>query len=73
MKQITKIRINSDGDITDVMFDDGVVANIESAITMAKNGEIKDVSVSKSRSGSEYIRSNPNNTENDNLKSLPRF
>ncbi len=73
MKQITKIRINADGDITDVMFNDGEVADIKSAISMAKNNEIRDVSVGKSRSGSEFIRSNPNNTTDDNLKSLPRF
>jgi Protein of unknown function (DUF3892) len=38
---------------------------------MAKSGEIAGVSVSISRKGEEYLRSLPDQDENNNLSSLP--
>lgn len=71
--KITKVKKNSDGDITDVMTDNGNVYSIEEAIFMVKDHAILGVNVGKARNGREYLRSNPNDDENDNLDKLPTF
>lgn len=71
--RIVKVKKNSDGDITDVMLNDGAVYSIDEAITMAKHGTIQGVNVSEARNGREYLRSNPNGQENDNLDNMPSF
>ncbi len=71
--KITKIKKNPEGDITDVMLDDGNVYAINDAIMMAKDGLIEGVNVGKSRQGREFLRSNPNDVEKDNLDNLPSF
>ena len=38
---------------------------------MAKDGEIKGVGVSVSKTGEEYVRSLPDDNESNNLSSLP--
>lgn len=68
---IIKIRKNSEGDITDVMLENGNVYSIKEAITMARDGMIEGVNVSRAKNGREYLRSNPNGSEGDNLDNLP--
>lgn len=70
---IIKVRKNSDGDITDVMLDNGNVYSVNEAIIMAKDGLIEGVCVGRAKNGREYLRSNPNGTEKDNLDNLPTF
>ncbi len=71
--KITKVRKNKDGDITDVMLQDGNVYSINDAIMMAKDNKIKDVNVGRAKNGREFLRSNPNSQENDNLDNLQTF
>jgi hypothetical protein len=71
--RITKVKKNSEGDITDVMTDNGNVYSIDEAIMMVKDEVIEGVNVGKSRNGREYLRSNPNDSEGDNLDNLPNF
>lgn len=71
--KITKVRKNSSGDITDVMLEDGTVYAINDAIMMAKEGLLEGVNVGKSRDGSQFLRSNPNSSKEDNLDNLPTF
>lgn len=70
---ISKVRKNKDGDITDVMLQDGNVYSINDAITMAKDNKIEGVNIGKAKNGREFLRSNPNNQENDNLDNLETF
>jgi predicted homoserine dehydrogenase-like protein len=70
---IIKVKKNSSGDITAVMLGDESVHSIEEAIDMAKNGYIESVNVGKAKNGREYLRSNPNGTEGDNLDTKPTF
>ncbi len=70
---ITKVRKNSDGDITDVMLENGNVYSVREAITMARDGLINGVNVGRAKNGREYLRSDPNGTERDNLDNLPTF
>lgn len=70
--QIEKIKKNTEGDITDVMIS-GNVYSINEAIMLARDGKIEGVNVAKARSGREYLRSNPNGSETNNLDNLPTF
>ena len=48
----------------------GETVSVEEAVQMAKNGEIKDVTVS-SRNGEEFLRSYPDGDDSNNLRDLP--
>ena len=71
--KITKVRKNNEGDITQVMLNDGNTLDIQQAIQMAKQGQIEDVNVGKVGDGREVLRSNRNDTTEDNLDNLPQF
>ncbi|MHC1682597.1 MAG: DUF3892 domain-containing protein [Clostridiaceae bacterium] len=71
--KVIKVKKNPEGDITDVMLENGSVYSIEEAITMAKDHKIEGVNVGKARNGREYLRSNPNGDEGDNLENKPIF
>ena len=58
---------NGDGDIIDVMLNNGNVYSIDEAIMMAKVGLIRGVNVSRAKNGREYLRSDPNDSKDDNL------
>ncbi|GAA0124603.1 DUF3892 domain-containing protein [Clostridium sp. ATCC 25772] len=70
---IQKVRKNSEGDITDVMLSNGEAYPVKEAIDMTKNGMINGVNVGKAKNGREFIKSNPNGTEEDNLSNKPIF
>lgn len=71
--KIVKVKKNSQGDITDVMTENGNVYSIDEAVMMAKDGALEGVNVGRAKNGREYLRSNPNGNENDNLDNLPTF
>ncbi|QZY56353.1 DUF3892 domain-containing protein [Crassaminicella profunda] len=76
MKDVTKIikvRKNAEGDITDVMIEDGNIYEIRDAIMLAKEHKIEGVNVGRTKNGNEFLRSNRNNKRNDNLDSFPTF
>lgn len=73
MTKIVQVRKNQDGDITDVKLDDGKQVSIQQAIDMTRNNQIEDVIVGKAKNGRETLRSQPNNTQEDNLSNLPTF
>lgn len=70
--KIEKVKKNTEGDITDVMIN-GSVYSINDAISLARDGKIEGVNVAGARSGREYLRSNPDGSEANNLDSLPTF
>ncbi|MDP4143785.1 MAG: DUF3892 domain-containing protein [Bacillota bacterium] len=71
--KVAKVKKNKDGDITDVMLDNGNVYSIDEAIMLAKDDKLEGVNVGKARNGREYLRSNPNGEEGDNLDNKPTF
>lgn len=73
MSKIIKVKKNPEGDITDVMLENGNVYSINEAIMMAKDGHIEGVNVGKAKNGREYLRGNPNEDENDNLDQMTTF
>lgn len=71
--KITKVRKNGDGDITNVMLEDGTVYPLDEAIRMTQQGDIQGVNVGRSKSGTDYLRSDPDGDESNNLDQLPTF
>jgi len=72
MMRIEKVRKNAQGDITDVMMN-GNVYSINQAIMLAQDGIIEGVHVARARNGREYLRSNPDEDQANNLDNLPQF
>lgn len=71
--KIIKVKKDHDGDITDIMLENGNVYSIDEAIMMAKDDLIEGVNVGRARNGREYLRGNPNGDESDNLDNIPTF
>lgn len=71
--KIIKVKKNHDGDITDIMLENGNVYSIDEAIMMVKDDLIEGVNVGRARNGREYLRGNPNGDESDNLDNIPTF
>lgn len=62
--------VKSSGRITGYQLSDGSTISKENAVAMAKAGDIEGVGIAH-RKGSEYLKSLPDGTENNNLGNLP--
>jgi len=58
------------GRVTGYQLSDGRVLEKKEAVMIAKQGGIQGVGISN-RNGSEYLKSLPDDTENNNLSNLP--
>ena len=68
-KEITAL-VKEDGRVTGYQLSDGRILNKEEGVELAKQGGIKDVGVA-TRNGNEYLKSLPDETEDNNLDNLP--
>ena len=68
-KEIVGLVKNS-GRITGYQLSDGTTVSKEEGVAMAKSGDIQGVGVAH-RKDSEYLKSLPDGTENNNLGNLP--
>ena len=62
--------IKSSGRITGYQLSDGSIVSKEEGVSLAKAGEIQGVGIAH-RKDSEYLKSLPDGTENNNLGNLP--
>lgn len=62
--------VKKSGRITGYQLSDGSTVSKEEGVSMAKNGEIQGVGVAH-RKDSEYLKSLPDGTEDNNLNNLP--
>lgn len=62
--------VKSGGRITGYQLSDGSNVSKEEGVAMAKAGDIQGVGIAH-RKGSEYLKSLPDGTENNNLSNLP--
>ncbi|MGN0155898.1 MAG: DUF3892 domain-containing protein [Lachnospiraceae bacterium] len=62
--------VKSSGRITGYQLSDGSTVSKEEGVSMAKAGEIRGVGVAH-RKDSEYLKSLPDGTEDNNLGNLP--
>ena len=62
--------VKSSGRITGYQLSDGATVSKEDGVAMAKAGEIKGVGIAH-RKDSEYLKSLPDGTEDNNLGNLP--
>ena len=68
-KRITGL-VKENGRVTGYQLSDNTIVEKPQAVQMAKQGEIAGVGVAH-RGDNEYLKSIPNNKENDNLSNLP--
>ena len=66
-----KALIKKSGEIVGYELSNGERVSKEEGVKMAKNGQISGVAVGVSKKGEEYLRSLPDQSENNNLSSLP--
>ncbi|MDD3692956.1 MAG: DUF3892 domain-containing protein [Oscillospiraceae bacterium] len=62
--------VKNSGRITGYQLADGRIISKEEGVSLAKAGEIQGVGVA-TRKGNEYLRTLPDNEENNNLSNLP--
>lgn len=63
--------IKKSGEVVGYELSNGEKISKEQGVQMAKEGQIKGVAVAVSKKGEEYLRSLPDQNENNNLSSLP--
>ncbi len=68
-KEITAL-VKEDGRVTGYQLSDGRTLNKEEGVALAKQGGIQGVGVA-TRKGNEYLKSLPDEREDNNLDSLP--
>lgn len=62
--------VKHSGRIAGYQLSDGSTVSKEEGVALAKNGEIKNVGIAH-RKYTEYLKSLPDGTENNNLSNLP--
>ena len=62
--------LKDSGRVTGYKLSDGGILSKPEAVTLAREGGIKDVGIS-ARNGEEYLKSIPDGTESNNLSHLP--
>ena len=62
--------VKESGRITGYQLSDGSTVSKEEGVALAKDGEIRGVGIAH-RKDTEYLKSIPDETENNNLSSLP--
>ena len=62
--------VKEGGRITGYQLSDNTVVEKQQAVNMAKQGQIADVAIAH-RGDTQYLKSVPNGSENDNLSNLP--
>ena len=62
--------VKQGGKITGYQLSDNTIVEKQQAVNMAKQGQIADVGIAH-RGDTEYLKSIPNDNENDNLGNLP--
>lgn len=73
MLKIVATRKNKDGDFSDFKLDNNQEVSLKDAINLAKNGNIENVIVGTTKTGSHYLRAKKDDNENNNLSDLPNF
>ena len=66
-----KALIKKSGEVVGYELSNGERVSKKEGVQMAKNGQISGVAVGVSKKGEEYLRSLPDQSENNNLSSLP--
>ncbi len=63
-------QVKTSGTVSGYQLSNGQSVDMKTAVTMAKNGEIKGVGIATNQ-GTEYLRSLPDGDEANNLNNLP--
>ncbi len=71
--KIVKIKKDHEGNITDVLLENGIVLPINHAILQAKEGCIDGAIAVRGKDGGEFLKTDPNSYPLDNLMDFPTF
>lgn len=71
--EIVEVRHDEQGRLTRFKLSDGRELDFQQAVAMGKKGQIKNIDVVDRDSGMQFIRSEPDRTETNNLDNLPEF
>lgn len=71
--KIVKIKKDDEGNVTDVLFENGTILPINHAILRAKQGNIDGFYVAKGKNGGEYLVPDENNPEAHQIDNYPLF
>ncbi len=71
--EIVEVRHDEQGRLTRFKLSDGRELNFQQAIEMGKQGQIRNIDVVDRSSGQQFIRSERDQTEENNLDNLPEF
>jgi hypothetical protein len=71
--RIVKVKKDEDGNVTDVMFENGNTCPFNYAVLMAKQGVLEGFNVVRGKNGGEYLSADPNNPDAENLDDMPHF
>jgi len=70
MSNVVTALVKENGHVTGYQLSDGTILDKPEAVALAKQGGITGVNVAH-RNGEEYLKSHPDDTEDNNLSSLP--
>lgn len=71
--KIVKIKKDHDGEVEEVLLENGRKLPINHAIMLAKDNLIDGAIVTRGKDGGEYLRIDPNNKPIDNIMDLPTY
>lgn len=71
--EIVEVQHDDQGRLTRFKLSDGRQLNFQQAVAMGKQGQIKNIDVVDRGSGRQYIRSERDETEENNYDNLPEF
>lgn len=72
-EKIVAVRKNNEGDIVEMKLSSGEVVDYKEAQRMARDGDLEHVQLFKGRDGEDHLRSEPDDTKENNLDNLPSF
>ncbi|HCF51113.1 MAG TPA: hypothetical protein DER60_12580 [Syntrophomonas sp.] len=71
--EIVEVRHDEQGRLNRFKLSDGRELDFQQTVAMGKKGQIKNIDVVDRDSGMQFIRSEPDGTEANNLDNLPEF
>lgn len=70
---IVQVSLDNNGNVSNVMLDNGEIHSINEALLRSKKGLIENIITKQTENGIQYFRDNPTPLGDDSLNNLPKF
>lgn len=70
---VVRVKKDSNGNVKDIMLDNGQIHSIDEALEMSRKGLIEDIVIKHGENGTEYYRRSPTTHGDDSFDHLPQF